>query len=177
MKDKDDSEGIDPEDIGGFDSGLYFPRLRLGPRVPHYYGDNVRKLFIIASVMMLVFVPLFGVIAAFVLPLQIVGAMILIVLAALTSPTKELSLVADALAAGAGIVTFEIVAIASYLMDNIVGFIANEVLSFVFILALYFALKTIRAMRTRQIGKRDLPVSKRPDWEELSERTRDVRNN
>ena len=178
MSEKDESEEDGFEDNRTFvENGLYLPRLNLGPRVPHYYGDYVRKLFLAAAVAMFIFIPLFGVITPLLLPFQIFGALVFVTLAALTTPKKEVILIADALAAALGVVIFEAVALVSYTAGDILSFCGNQTLAVLLIFALYFSLKTVRAMELHQIGKQEPPGEFRKNWEQMSRWTRDPRNN
>mgnify|MGYP001611693625 CR=1 FL=1 len=137
---------------------LYFPGLNLGPRLAHYYGDYVRKLFIVAAALMLILAPFLpSGLWVLTLPFDIVGALVLVALAALTNPKKELIMLANAAAAGIGLAASEVIALSAFANGESLVFIAREVLAFVFVLALYFALKTLRAMRFQQVGKRELP--------------------
>lgn len=136
---------------------MYFGAA-FGPRLPHYYGDYVRRLFISAAALMLVLAPfLQGSLWLVTLPLDIIGALVLIILAALTHPKKELIMIANAAAAGIGLAASEVVALLAYGNGESLLFITREVLAFLFVLALYFSLKTLRAMRFQQVGKRELP--------------------
>ncbi len=159
------------------DDGIYLPGLNIGPRVPHYYGDYVRRLFLGAAVLMFVFVPLFGFVAPMLLPIQIFGAVILITLGALTNPKKRSILMLDALASAIGIILFEVIALSSYTSGDGLGFFAHEVLAFTFMFSLYFSLKTVRAMEMGLLGKEPMPGEFRKGWEDMGRYTRDVRNN
>jgi hypothetical protein len=146
--------------------------------VPHYYGDFVRQLFLVGAIGMLVLIPFFEVIIPLLLPFQVFGALLLIVLAAMTNPRNKTVMISDAIAAIVGAAVFELVAMSAYTSGLFYSFLAHQVLAAVFMFALYFALKTVRAMETGRIGKRPTEDEfRRATWEELSYRTRDPRNN
>lgn len=136
---------------------LYFPRLDLGPRIAHYYGDHVRKLFIGAAIAMVALIPFMDSALVLTVPIEVVSALVLVALAALTSPKKEPIMLLNSLAAAIGLAANEIIALIALTSGFTFVFIAREVLAFVFVFALYFSLKTLRAMRLGQVGKREPP--------------------
>ncbi|TSC85883.1 MAG: hypothetical protein G01um10148_791 [Parcubacteria group bacterium Gr01-1014_8] len=153
-------------------ANLYFPRLSLGPSLAHYHGDHVRRLFIAAAGAMLVLAPFLSSYMPYTLPFEILGAVVIVVLAALTNPKKEMVMMANAFAAGIGVVANETIALFAYFDGSIFIFFGREVIAFLFIFALYFSLKTVRAMELGQIGKREPPGEFRePTLEEMWEET------
>lgn len=122
--------------------------------IPHYYGDYVRQIFVVTGAAMLLLAPLLVNRAPGILPFQIGGAIVLVVLAALTNPKKLWVLMADSLAAGIGVVVFESLAIAAYAAGSWFYFIALEIVTIAFLFALYFSLKTVRTMMLGMVGKR-----------------------
>lgn len=153
-----DSEGGD----GGGDPNVgegepYYPYAlpyRNTSSVPHYYGDYIRSIFIIVGAFMLILAPFVSERAPQLLPIQVVSAVVLVLLAGLTSPTKEWVLILDAIAAGLGVIFFEFLALAAYNASAWFSFIALEGVAIAFLVALYFSIKTVRAMATGIIGKK-----------------------
>ncbi len=135
------------------DMELYVPFLNLGPKIPHYYGDAVRKIFLAVSAILLIFAPFFGGYTPWSLPFEILGAVILVCLAALTNPQNHAVMFANALAAGLGLVMFETVALYAYLEGDFLMFAMREALAILFLFALYFSIKTARAMTSGTIGR------------------------
>ena len=133
---------------------LYFPGLRLEPRIPHYYGDFVRKLFLFLAALILVIEPFLARSLPWILPFEIAGAVVLVFLAALTSPTKQMVMVANAFAAAIGMIGFEAIALYSFFSGSVPLFLAREIFAVMCLLALYFSVKTIRAMVLGIIGTR-----------------------
>ncbi len=171
----DDDRRRDEDSRQDGDDLIYIPRLRLGPRVAHYYGDHVRKLFIGAAAVSLILAPFFSNYLPFTLPFEILGAIVLIVLAALTNPKNELVMLANAAAAAIGVVANETIALFAYLNGEILIFSAREALAFIFVFALYFSLKTVRAMQLGQIGKREPPGEFYEDY--MEEKIKENRRN
>lgn len=121
--------------------------------VPHYYGDIVRRIFLAAAAILLVTSPFLASASALALPLALSAALILAGLAALTSPRKRWVMAVDAVIAGAGVVVAEIFAIAAWGASAIVAFLISEALAIAFLFALYYGVKTVRAMVLGQIGR------------------------
>jgi hypothetical protein len=133
---------------------LYIPGLRFEPKIPHYYGDRVRKLFLLIAAIVLIFQPMLGGFQTPLFPFELLGSIILVILAALTTPTKQLIMVANAAAAGIGMFTYELTALSAYYAGDTSLFIAREAVAVAFLFALYFSIKTVRAMVLGIIGKR-----------------------
>lgn len=120
---------------------------------PHYHGDKVRNLFLVAAIALLFSLllekNLFGPVLFFGI-LTLVG---LVVLAGLTSPKKKLATIANTFVSGTLFVFFEYSALAGSpsliigtSMD--IGFLLRQALAVLFLLALYFSIKTWRGMVT-----------------------------
>lgn len=140
----------------GKDSNMFFPG-RMGPSIPHYYGDYVRQLFVIAAAALLILAPFISSVTAGILPFQIGAALTLACLAGLTSPRKPWVLLADGLAAAIGVVIFEFLALVAFREKAIFVFMVLEGLVLVFLFGLYFSIKTYRAMTLGQVRRpRDL---------------------
>lgn len=146
----------------GGDGGLnvreenpYFPDLRPGPSIPHYYGDYVRQIFMLCGAVMLVFSPFLVRDNIAILPFEIGGALIIVILGALTNPVKQISMLANAIAAGVGVVTYELLALNAFYAGGLIAFTEREAIAIAFLFALYFSLKTLRNMVFHQIGKKE----------------------
>jgi hypothetical protein len=114
--------------------------------VKHYYGDTVRQLFLMAAALMLVGAPFYSNNLTVELPFIVFGAVALIAVAAFTSPVKQNAIRADAVAAGVGLVIFEVWALWNFQTDPIYKFVLREALALIFLAALYFSTKTLRGM-------------------------------
>lgn len=121
-------------------------------RIPHYYGDYVRVIFIVAAALAAFAIPVWG----DVLPIgtfpQVVGIVILVVLAGLTNPHGTFILWVDAIVSAIGLLFIENTAIALYSIDEIAIFFARELLVLLLLFAMYFSIKTVRAIALHQIG-------------------------
>ena len=84
--------------------------------------------------------------------LQIAIAIGLVILAGFTSPRSMLSIVLDLFAAGIGAFLLEAAAISFYRTDSWLLFFARELVAVMLLFALYFSVKTLRAMLVGSIG-------------------------
>jgi len=124
----------------------------LPSRIPHYYGDFVRILFVVAAALSAVAIPVWGDILFVGTFTQVAAIVILVFLAGLTNPHSKLVLWADVAISAFGALFVEVTAISYYSMDLIAIFLVREVLMLLFLFALYFSIKTLRAMQMHTIG-------------------------
>lgn len=122
-------------------------------RIPHYYGDVVRQLFIVAAALMLITAPFYASTLKVELPFEIAGALVLIALAALANPHSKLIMMGNAVVAGVGLVIFQTWALYTYSEASWMQFILREVLAVLFLAAFYFSMKTLRAFLLGKVGK------------------------
>lgn len=122
--------------------------------VRHYYGDTVRVIFIAIAVLVGIAVPLTGNMEA---GIAFGGPTIilLVVLAGLTHPHGSAILTLNAIVSAVGLFLAEMFAIAAYSAENVPAFIALEVVAVLFLAALYFSVKNVRALLTGRIGRSD----------------------
>lgn len=145
------------DDDGGLnvrEENPYMPDLAPGPRIAHYYGDYVRQIFMGCAAVMLVFSPFVSSDFPMALPFEIGGAIIIAILGALTNPTRQISMIANAIAAGVGVVVYELLALNAFYSGAMIAFVQREAIAIAFLFALYFSLKTFRNMQFRILGKR-----------------------
>ncbi len=157
---------LDKNNLG---DGTYLPRILRG-HIAHYYGDFVRRIFLGVAIILLLSAPFLADTAFVLVPLQIIGAVVLILLSALTNPKNKTIMVADVVASLVGIVVLEMFALAAYRGGAVMAMIGFQILALAFIYAFYLSLKTLRSMELGQIGKRDLP------GEFLEEKHREARD-
>ncbi|QQG37557.1 MAG: hypothetical protein HYS26_02915 [Candidatus Kaiserbacteria bacterium] len=123
--------------------------------VPHYHGDLVRQVFMIASAAMLLGLPFYGDSLRLELPFVLVGGLVLIALAALTNPHAGTVMYASAIASGVGLAIYQTWALFSYDESTWTQFLLREVVALLFLVAFYFSMKTVRALIFHQIGKHE----------------------
>lgn len=123
------------------------------PGIPHYYGDPVRQLFLAAAALSVVAAPFFPNLLPFNSAQSVLFIVVLVIVAALTNPKKRWTAFVDALLAAYGVIVIEMVAIEEFSTSGWMMFFARELLAIAFLFALYFSVKTIRAMLLHQLGK------------------------
>ena len=133
-------------------------------KIPHYHGDIVRVLFFAATGLAFIGIPLWGHLLPFGTAFEVIGGIILIILAGLASPHSRWVMVASTIAAAFGALLLESTAISYHSHDSFILLIVRETGALLLIAALYFSVKTLRAMVQGTIG--ELP---RP-WEFEDER-------
>lgn len=119
--------------------------------VRHYYGDVARLLFILVAILIGISIPLgdnFSAGVASGAPLIV----LLVVLAGLTNPHGKIVLVLDAIVSLLGVMVAQTIALSYYANDNMTLFGIFEIMSLLLLIALYFSVKTVRAMMTNKIG-------------------------
>jgi hypothetical protein len=127
--------------------------------VEHYYGDTVRQLFFAAAAVMAALLPFVNDKLGFPIPLSISGILILIVAAGLTKPKRSYTALLNGVIAFFSAGLFEYYAVIAY--NKFTGsegavflllFLANQILTIIFIFALYLSVKTIRGLFDKNIN-------------------------
>ena len=119
----------------------------------HYYGDTVRRLFVLAALVMVVTLPFFMKQIGQPLIITIGAILITGVAAGLTSPRHSWTAIFNIFVAVGGVVTFEWRAVDwySHTGDADGFFWTTQFLAVIFLLALYFGLKTVRRVGSMQL--------------------------
>lgn len=122
----------------------------LPKKLSHYYGDTVRFLFLIAAVIMLVMLPTVSQILNIPIIISVVAILILGLAAGFTNPKQKLNALINVFISATGFLIFESTAVWTYQRGITTErleyfFIANVALGIIFLLALYFSVKTFRA--------------------------------
>ena len=114
--------------------------------VPHYYGDIVRALFLVAALIMLLGLPVFVNYLDFPLFYSVITMVILGLSAGLTNPRQTWIAAVNVAIAITGFIVFDIKTVDAYRtqVGGMKFFISNLVLAFLFLMAIYFSVKTLR---------------------------------
>lgn len=114
--------------------------------VPHYYGDNVRRLFFAIAIITVFTLPFFKDFIHFPVIYYIVAMIFLSLIAGFTNPLHRWVGVLNVVISIYGIYFFESEAISAYKVysTEIWYFWTNQLLAFLFLTALYYAAKTER---------------------------------
>ena len=114
----------------------------------HYYGDTVRRLFLIAGIIIIVTLPFFSVLVPFPVVISSFGVLLIGFVAGMTSPRQNWVTILNVLVSIAGLILFEYYAVAAYYMpqtqQTAMFFWTNELLAVIFFFALYYSGKTLR---------------------------------
>lgn len=119
--------------------------------VEHYYGDILRRLFFTGSITILVTFPFFYNILTYSRVFILGCAILLILLAGLTSPKQRLIMFLNAVISFLAIIFFEYHSIQFYISDigsflKFFLFTISYFLSINFLFAFYYSVKTLRGM-------------------------------
>ncbi len=133
--------------------------------IPHYYGDYVRSLFIATAILSLLAMPMWGDLLPFSTVLQVAAALLLVLLAGLTSARNVHVMIANATIAAVSVVLLEYFAIVEREIASPQLFIAREAAVLLMLASLYFSVKTVRAMMDGKLGQADTPL----EFEEIAE--------
>lgn len=112
----------------------------------HYYGDNVRKLFVAVAIITLVTLPFFGNFVRVPVMHYITAMIFLCLIAGFTNPNHRWVVVLNVAVSVYGILFFESEAISAYGFydTQIWYFWINQLLALLFLASLYYAAKTER---------------------------------
>ncbi len=123
--------------------------------IPHYYGDSARQLLIAAAALVLIASPLYGNNLRIEFPFIVVGALIMVALAALINPRDMWVSAASSIVSGVGVLVYGAWGIFEYDSINPIAFILRLTIAVIFLFAFYFSLKTVRSFMLNIIGKRE----------------------
>lgn len=154
--------------------GLVSPESFPFASIPHYYGDAVRELLVGAAALMLLGTPFYPDLLSIGIMPQVAAAVIIAILAALTSPRLTSTLILDAVIAAIGLVVFESAAIDAYHDGSPSLFVLREALAVVFLFALYFSLKTVRSMFQHRVAHHHRAFIARAEAEAAEDRAEEA---
>jgi hypothetical protein len=124
------------------------------PSIPHYYGDTVRTLFLVAGVIILGTLPFYKNLLPFGTGVLTVFVVLLALGAAVMNPFQKWIVYVDTLVAAVAVFLFEYTAIVWYGIDPTLLSVIRQALAIIFLFSLYYNGKTLRAMLLHQIGKK-----------------------
>ncbi len=120
----------------------------------HYYGDVVRFLFLLGAVIMLITLPFLNPNLPVPLVISILIILTIGLVAGVTNPLQKSTAFITTLISSIALIVFEYYAVTTYLNDSFANllFIVNQILALIFLFALYYSTKTLRA---KLIEKKD----------------------
>ena len=122
------------------------------PKIPHYYGDTVRKLFIVGGILMLVTLPIFYEDIPIPFIVSVFAILVVALLAGLTNPRQAWVSVLDLIVSVLAFIMLEYVAIFAGAYDGVSQsgfFLTTQALAIIFFIAVYYSAKTLRGMYRR----------------------------
>ncbi|MEX2436787.1 MAG: hypothetical protein WD471_01325 [Candidatus Paceibacterota bacterium] len=116
-------------------------------KFPHYYGDSVRKLFLLGAIVMVLALPSLHIFVPGNTHLGLFIIVILGLISGLISPFQKTVITLNLFISLIAVAVFEYHAVATFSgsLDSLF-FWVNQVLAVVFLLALYYSSKTFRGM-------------------------------
>ncbi|HEU0050862.1 MAG TPA: hypothetical protein VFQ60_02275 [Patescibacteria group bacterium] len=119
----------------------------------HYYGDHVRKLFLLAGALMICTFPFFQNLIDVPVSLTIFFVLIIALFAGIQSPRHRWTALFNSIVSITALCVFEYKAVSFYFTNGYDSkptfFWTNELLALIFFFALYFGTKSLRAMPAR----------------------------
>lgn len=113
-------------------------------RGTHYYGDLVRKLFIVAGMIMIIGLPIFKDSIPFPIYSSILGILIIGLLAGWTNPVQKWISMADIFISLIGLIIFEYYAIIDFQNSYWIIFPVDQLLAIIFFFSIYYGTKSLR---------------------------------
>lgn len=125
----------------------------------HYYGDIVRGIFLVSAAVMLVGLPAVSVYLHISPTLSVFTVLILGLAAGFTNPKMISSAIINVIISSIGFVVFESYTVRIYGQagDGQKYMLANLVLGLMFLLSIYFSVKTLRALLLQKADEKEDP--------------------
>lgn len=127
----------------------FFDTLKIEKKLSlHYYGDMVRSLFMLAALVMLITLPFVNDLLPVSLPISILGILFLGIFAAITNPLQIWTTIFNVAISIIAFLIFEYYSIDAYYKFSFQSllFWTNQILSIIFLFAIYYSIKTLRGM-------------------------------
>ncbi len=115
-------------------------------KIAHYYGDTVRQLFLAGGIMILVVMPFYNNIVPMNPTIVTLFVVTIALAAAATTNTKKSIIVFDTVLSAVTLIMFETYSIVYYLNDGMFLLLIRQGIALIFLFALYYSAKTLRAM-------------------------------
>ncbi|MCW9054721.1 MAG: hypothetical protein OQJ98_01950 [Candidatus Pacebacteria bacterium] len=120
-------------------------------QVPHYHGDVVRILFLVGGVIILATLPFYKNLLPVGTSFLTVFVVLLALGGAIVNPFQRWTVFVDLVISAVAVVLFEYAAVIRYGYDEGLLSLIRQLLAIVFLFALYYSGRTLRAMVMHQI--------------------------
>lgn len=127
--------------------------LSLMKNIHHYYGDIVRVLYLASAIFMLLLLPFVTDYIPVPTYLALLVILLLGIVAGVTNPAQKWVAILDTVIALGGVFIFGYLSIESYLSYSFFNlyFWANQIQAVIFLIALYFSVKTVRGFFLKDV--------------------------
>ncbi|MBI2055123.1 MAG: hypothetical protein HYT39_03440 [Candidatus Sungbacteria bacterium] len=126
----------------------YSPPESKSPLTAHYYGDAVRRLFLLGGIIMILTLPFFSNLIPVSGWVSLFAIIVVGVVSGLTNPMHIWVAVFNLVISVIAFAVFEYYAVLQYLADGNAKetwfFLTNQALALIFFVAIYYATKTLR---------------------------------
>lgn len=112
--------------------------------IPHYYGDMIRVLFLIAGIIMLLGLPFFKDLLPIPYIIPILTILVVDFFAGLTNPKLNWVIALNLIISLFGFLVFEYTAVSNFSDSHKSFAFVNQILAIIFFIALYYSTKTLR---------------------------------
>jgi len=122
------------------------------PSKRHYHGDVIRRLLFASAIIMLISLPLFSDLTSIPIMVSVVSILAVAVSAGLTSPRRKNVMVANLVISMLGVIIFEY---ETFMLkftesDSAIFFLINQSLALMFLISLYYSIKSLRGIIRRE---------------------------
>ncbi|OGY35205.1 MAG: hypothetical protein A3D99_00850 [Candidatus Andersenbacteria bacterium RIFCSPHIGHO2_12_FULL_45_11] len=112
----------------------------------HYYGDTVRKLFVVSGIIMLASLPFFNTYLPVPAYISLFAVVVIALVSGFTNPMQRWATMLDILVSLIACVTFEYSSVVGYGIIPPALFWINQLLALLFFIALYYSTKSYRGI-------------------------------
>lgn len=125
------------------------------PPVPHYHGDTVQMLFLTGGIVILASLPFFKNLLQAGTSFLPIFVVLLVLGGAIVNPFQRLTVAVNLIIAAIAVILFEYAAVIGFGEDEFILSVIRQSLAIIFLFALYYSGRTLRAMFLHQIGKKN----------------------
>jgi len=125
------------------------------PPVPHYHGDTVQMLFLTGGIIILASLPFFKNLLQAGTSFLPIFVVLLVLGGAIVNPFQRLTVAVNLIIAAIAVILFEYAAVIGFGEDEFILSVIRQSLAIIFLFALYYSGRTLRAMFLHQIGKKN----------------------
>lgn len=122
--------------------------------IPHYHGDTVRTFFLIGGIIILATLPFFNNLLQIGIEFLLIFVILLALGGAIVNPFQRWIVIVNLIISAVAVILFEYAAVIGFGEDMFLLSIVRQTLAIIFLFALYYSGRTLRAMFMNQIGNK-----------------------